>query len=174
MNKAALETKLTAAHQEFINYIKNLSEEEFLQMPGGKWSAGQELRHIYLSVKPFAQVLMAPKWLLKIVWGQANRESRSYDELVKKYQDKLRNGGRATGRFIPRPVPVEKRDLLAAKLQSALYDLNKKLGRFEEEELDRYILPHPLLGKLTVREMLFFTVYHVQHHQRLCREKLGK
>jgi hypothetical protein len=27
-----------------------------------------------------------------------------------------------------------------------------------------YRLPHPLLGKLTVREMLFFTVYHNAHH----------
>lgn len=25
--------------------------------------------------------------------------------------------------------------------------------------------PHPLLGKLTLREMMFFTIYHVQHHE---------
>ena len=174
MNRSVLETKLTAAHQEFINYIKSLKQEEFLQMPGGKWSAGQELLHIYLSVKPFAQVLAAPKWLLKIVWGRANRESRSYDDLVKKYEEKLRNGGRAAGRFIPPAVPFEKRDLLAGKMQSAVQSLNKKLGHFKEEELDKYILPHPLLGKLTIREMLYFTVYHVQHHQRISSEKLEK
>ena len=34
-------------------------------------------------------------------------------------------------------------------------------------DLDAVLLPHPLLGKLTVREMLFFTVYHVQHHRAL-------
>jgi uncharacterized damage-inducible protein DinB len=30
--------------------------------------------------------------------------------------------------------------------------------------LDRLRLPHPALGKLTVREMLFFTIYHNIHH----------
>jgi hypothetical protein len=26
-------------------------------------------------------------------------------------------------------------------------------------------LPHPLLGKLTLREMLYFTAYHADHHR---------
>jgi len=29
------------------------------------------------------------------------------------------------------------------------------------------LLPHPLLGKVTVREMLYFTIHHVQHHHAL-------
>jgi hypothetical protein len=33
-----------------------------------------------------------------------------------------------------------------------------------ESELDSYILPHPILGKLTIREMLFFTLYHDTLH----------
>jgi hypothetical protein len=35
---------------------------------------------------------------------------------------------------------------------------------WSEDDLDNHRLPHPLLGKLTVREMLFFTLYHIQHH----------
>ena len=45
--------------------------------------------------------------------------------------------------------------------------LNKKIELFSEQDLDSHILPHPLLGKLTFREMLYFTIYHVQHHQDL-------
>jgi hypothetical protein len=30
--------------------------------------------------------------------------------------------------------------------------------------MDYHVLPHPLLGPLSVREMLFFTVYHNTHH----------
>ena len=33
-----------------------------------------------------------------------------------------------------------------------------------EEELDTYLIPHPLIGKMTLRELLFFTVYHIGHH----------
>ena len=38
------------------------------------------------------------------------------------------------------------------------------VGSWREADLDRYLLPHPLLGKLTIREMLFFTLYHNYHH----------
>jgi hypothetical protein len=51
------------------------------------------------------------------------------------------------------------REVLANQLASSI-------GRWREEDLDYYRLPHPLLGKLTVREMLFFTVYHNYHHPR--------
>ena len=40
----------------------------------------------------------------------------------------------------------------------------ERLGNWSEKDLDKYKLPHPLLGKLTVREMLFFTIYHNEHH----------
>jgi hypothetical protein len=40
------------------------------------------------------------------------------------------------------------------------------LKKFSEDDLDSIRLPHPLLGKLTVREMLYFAVYHVGHHHR--------
>jgi hypothetical protein len=39
----------------------------------------------------------------------------------------------------------------------------RSLG-WREADLDRYLLPHPLLGKLTLREMLHFTLYHNYHH----------
>ena len=38
--------------------------------------------------------------------------------------------------------------------------------KLDEEDLDNYILPHPLIGKTTIREMLYFTIYHVQHHHK--------
>ena len=38
--------------------------------------------------------------------------------------------------------------------------------KWDEKELDEYYLPHPILGKLTVREILFFTIYHNLRHAR--------
>lgn len=38
------------------------------------------------------------------------------------------------------------------------------IGDWPERALDRYRLPHPLLGKLTVREMAQFTLLHNVHH----------
>ncbi|MBN8578769.1 MAG: DinB family protein [Cytophagales bacterium] len=57
-------------------------------------------------------------------------------------------------------------------LTNEVTKLASKLNRFSEAELDLYILPHPLLGKLTLREMIYFTCYHVQHHQELVKQNL--
>ena len=43
-------------------------------------------------------------------------------------------------------------------------ELLSAVEKWDETELDQYMLPHPILGKLTVREMLFFTIYHNLRH----------
>ena len=40
-----------------------------------------------------------------------------------------------------------------------------------EKQLDHFLLPHPLLGKITLREMLFFSAYHIQHHTKLLEDR---
>ncbi|WP_350287698.1 hypothetical protein [uncultured Croceitalea sp.] len=41
-----------------------------------------------------------------------------------------------------------------------------------EIELDTFILPHPVMGDQTLREILYFTAYHVLHHDRQILENL--
>jgi len=50
--------------------------------------------------------------------------------------------------------------------------LSHKTIKQSETALDLYILPHPLLGKITLREMLYFTAYHVYHHQTIVERDL--
>lgn len=172
MDKQTIKNLLFEYHNSFVEFVFKLTNEEFLNSKNDKWTAGQQLEHIYLGVKPVRQILSLPKFLLKLIWGQANRESKSYEELVKKYLLKLEGGGRATGRFIPKTVNIEKRQKLKVKLKNEVEMLCSILDRLTEEELDKYILPHPLLGKLTLREMLYFTIYHVRHHEELTRRNL--
>lgn len=164
MNIEALKNKLSEDHQSFIAYIAAMPAEAFLQSHNGKWTAGQQLEHIYLSVKPVRQALSLPKFLSRFLFGKANRESRTYDALVERYLQKLAGGGRAPGRFVPQPVQFDKKEKLVQKLEIEVAGLSKKLDRYKEAELDTYLLPHPLLGKLTLREMMYFTIYHVTHH----------
>jgi len=152
--------------------VFGLTNDQFLISKNDKWTPGQHLEHIYLAVKPIRQILSLPKFLLKLIFGQANRESKNYTELVKIYLLKLENGGRASGRFIPKNVTVEKGQKLKFNLTNEMKWLFSKLDKFTENELDKYILPHPLLGKLTLREMLFFTIYHIEHHEKLIKRNL--
>jgi len=172
MDKKILKDKLTANHNAFAASVSSLNKDEFLNSKNGKWTAGQQLEHIYLSVKPVRQILGLPKFLLKLIWGKANRESKSYEELVRKYLLKLESGGKATKRFVPKTVILEDRQSLKTKLQNEVKGLCSVLDRFTEKELDEYVLPHPLLGKLTLREMMYFTIYHVEHHSKLMKQNL--
>ncbi|HEX4875053.1 MAG TPA: DinB family protein [Chitinophagaceae bacterium] len=164
MDIPALKNKLAENHRLFTAFVAAVPDEAFLQQPNGKWSAGQLLEHIYLSVKPVRQALSLPKYFLRLLFGKANRPSRTYATLVEKYQQKLAAGGRAPGRFVPRPVPVEKKEKGIKAVEKEIALVCEKLEKYTEAELDTYILPHPLLGKLTLREMMYFTIYHVSHH----------
>jgi len=165
MNKSELAQQLVSVHTNFTDYLKILPAEEAQLSPQGKWSPVQQLDHIIKSVTPVAIAFSLPAFLLKMFFGSANRPSKSYDALVEKYRSRLASGGKAPGRFIPKNNQTRVKELSASLLKK-IHSLSKKIDSFQEEQLDQLILPHPLLGKLTLREMLYFTIYHVQHHQK--------
>ncbi len=171
--KPELTTTLLTNHQEFQNYLAGLNAEQLVISKNNKWSAVQQLEHICLSVQPVRLAFALPKFLLRALFGKANRPSRTYTELISKYKVKLLAGGRASGRFIPATSNAKNYQRLNVRLTKEVKGLAAKINRFSEAELDLYILPHPLLGKLTLREMICFTCYHVQHHQELTKQNLS-
>jgi hypothetical protein len=172
MDKKQIAHALETNHNDFINYLNQLSEKDFEFAPNDKWSAGQQMQHIVLSVKPLVQVLVLPKGLIRMLFGVANRNGRTYDGLVERYNEKLQKGGRATGRFVPKPVYVSQRKAIEMELRNKVKKLVSQISNFSDDDLDKLILPHPLLGKITIREMLYFTVYHVSHHKRITERNL--
>jgi hypothetical protein len=174
MNKPTLKNQLRDSHKDFINSILSLTDKEFLISPEGKWTAGQQLDHIYRTVSAIKTGMSFPKFLLKIIVGKSNRPSRDYDALVNKYKSRLERGGRAGGRFIPKDIPLSGRAKRVSKLSFKVDRLINKIDRFSEEQMDEYILPHPLLGKLTIREMLYFTIHHTDHHRQMVLRNLGR
>lgn len=165
MERETLAQLLQQNYLHVIEQIRNLSDRELLYAPKDKWNALQQLDHLIKSVAPVNMAMGLPKFVLSWQFGIANRPSRSYDALVDRYHIKLQAGGRASGAFVP-PMQLDPADkeALLNKLQSIVQKLVRKILRQNEVSLDRYILPHPLLGKLTLREMLYFTAYHASHH----------
>jgi hypothetical protein len=49
-------------------------------------------------------------------------------------------------------------------LRKSVNSICKYTDEYSEVQLDHYILPHPLLGKVTIQEMMYFTIYHAEHH----------
>jgi hypothetical protein len=166
MNKESIKKELTDKHNSFIDYINSLSENDFIYKNNtAKWSAGQQLQHIYLSVRPVNLAMLIPKFILRFLFGKPY-QNRTYEELVVTYQKSLLNGGKAGSQFIPKNVSIGKRKILIDDLARLINSLNEKIEGLSEQDLDKYILPHPLIGKISIREMLYFTIYHVQHHHK--------
>lgn len=172
MDKKNIQHQLQEKHSMFSDDVATLTSDEFSFRKPEKWTAGEQLEHILLSITPLRQALALPKFLLKLIWGYANRAGKNYDGLVEKYLKKLESGGKAPVRFIPKAVPFEKRDRIRKALADECSRLCASLDKYTESELDKYVIPHPLLGKLTLREMMYFTIYHVQHHHILTRKNL--
>lgn len=166
MNQTQISELLLAKHQAFLAEIETFSEEKFTDAPEGKWSPAQQLDHLCRSTAPLVKGLRLPIWLLKIVFGKANRPSRSYTELIEKYQGKLQQGGKASGQFVPKFVDLSEKAVLMRSLNRNAEALARAARRASDADLDTLVIPHPLLGKLTYREMLYFTVYHVEHHHK--------
>ena len=165
MNKRAIKKELIETHKSFTDYISSLSEDKFAERINSvKWSAGQQLQHIFLSVRPVNLALLLPKFILRL-FGKP-KQNRSYEEIIKTYQNSLKNGGKAGALYIPKRVSSDQKQKLIIDLTNLIMSLNQKIDKLDEEDLDNYILPHPLIGKTTIREMLYFTIYHVQHHHK--------
>jgi len=173
MNKETIKKELTEKHKEFVDYINSLSDNDILNAKNNqKWSAGQHLEHIYLSVRPVNMALLLPKIIMRLFFGKPN-EKRTYEQLVNDYQNALKNGGKAGALYIPKSVSISKKQNLIINLTKLVVALNRKIDKISEEDLDKHNLPHPLIGKTTIREMLYFTIYHVQHHQKAIKENLN-
>ncbi|MEO1450983.1 MAG: DinB family protein [Bacteroidota bacterium] len=150
----------------------DFSEDAFHQSRNGKWSAAQNLEHLIKSTEPLTQGLGMPLLALKAM-GKPNRPVRDYETVVGRYKEKLAAGGVSTSRYEASGAPGTKAELLQ-KWEQATRNLAAVMrDKWQDEaRLDRILLPHPLLGKLMVREMLLFTIYHTQHHtQAILRQK---
>lgn len=163
-DKPQIISSLNEKVDAFNDFILPLNKEQFEATPGNKWSAGQNLDHLIRAIKPLQLAYGLPKFALRVLFGKTNRPSRTYDEIVTKYKNKLAAGGRASGPFIPPVILFEKKEELLKKYEEQKQNLIAKIEKQSEKDLDVYILPHPLLGKVTLREMLFFTIHHNEHH----------
>ncbi|MBK7967385.1 MAG: DinB family protein [Bacteroidetes bacterium] len=174
MDKHEIILKLKDSHRLFIDYLTSLDDRAFMySFQDEKWTAGQQADHIYRSLMPVHLILKFPKWTIKQLLGTANRPSKSYDELVAKYYNKLENRtGTPPKFFTPKEITVAIKPIIFAKVQNNLNKICNSLEGFTEEELDELILPQPLLGKVTLREMMYFTIFHVQHHQKITERNL--
>jgi hypothetical protein len=163
-----LRRDLAALGDWSARYWLGFDTAEFFAPLGDAWSPADNVRHLVKSNRPLARALRLPKLLLLLRFGPSPGRSRRYDEVVTLYRAALA-GGVTAGRFAARPLAEAERtpaarERFVAERGATLDGVDGALAGWSERTLDRLRLPHPALGKLTVREIVLFTLYHNVHH----------
>lgn len=158
---------LEQVQEENVAYWSSFSTSEFFTKINGHWSPAETVRHLNKSIRPVAKALKLPRIVLRFMFGTSRRASERWSDIQTRYNGLLEGGAKA-GRFSPSEQqeqdPEAGRARIMAHYAQNNRDLRAAIAKWSDQSLDRYQLPHPLLGKLTMREMLIFTAYHQMHH----------
>ncbi|MEO0333281.1 MAG: DinB family protein, partial [Bacteroidota bacterium] len=162
MTLEVLQDQMAENLQWVSSFLQALPEAYLHQSPDNRWTIGEELSHLTKSNLGTTRLLnQSPAQL----W-EAEKPSRSYKELVQEYEEKYAQAKAPRGPQNTQP----NRDALVDKFtieaewnrtSQALLD---SLKNWQSESWGQYtVWKHPLLGVLTVQEMLYFTAYHNKH-----------
>ena len=173
MNKTILIKSLDDSTAQFIELVKGLNKEEFEFNVNDKWSAGQDLMHLIKVLRIVNIGFTLPKPILHLLFGINKKESRSFEDLRQVYKNALEGGAKAPTIYIPKPVSHTEKDSLIQKYVSLNKSFIDKLNNHTSFELDRYRLPHPILGKISLGELASFTSFHTSHHFDVLKSKLA-
>lgn len=149
-------------NQLVVDEIDAMPATTFDQSIGGKWSPAQHLEHLFLSANPVSSALKIPREMLELQFGWFQGTPRSYNSLKHLYKEKLKTANPAVNPFGPKG-DKSKEELLQS-WQMVKEKIPARLEKWTEDDLDRYCIPHPLMGPFSVREMLYFTIFHTEHH----------
>ncbi|MBX3046378.1 MAG: DinB family protein [Anaerolineales bacterium] len=173
-----IQAELARTNNTVTEYFAAIPVDVFFEHPPQVWSPAENLGHLSKSVRAATLGLRVPQAVSGLIWGAA-AASRRYPQLIAEYKDKLETGAQSPPEFVAE-MDMPTGDLAAAKQavlqrwQQSAAKLESALAGWKDEDLDKARLPHPVLGKLTVRELVFFTLYHNLHHVNDVRVLLGE
>lgn len=166
MTKEAIITATRDAFHQLAKLGNGFNESAFFKKTGARWSAAENFKHLILSTNTSTLAYKLPRFIVQLIGGNPNRPSRSYDEVLAKYNGKLEAGGKASARYVPKDNEIKNgKDAILKKWNSSGEGFLSALAKNRTEaDLDNYLVRHPLLGPITLRELCYFTIFHTLHH----------
>lgn len=166
--KSEIMSALQDSNRHVQDWFSAIPVSEYFTRHGEVWSAADNVDHVIKAIKPIVQALKLPRLALHTMFGKPQHSSRSFEEICTIYSDEIAKGAKASGRFLPGDAPVENKEQAKMeqlqKVSKLIENMLAALEKWDEETLDQCQLPHPIIGNLTMREMLFFTIHHNLRH----------
>ncbi|MDJ1472768.1 DinB family protein [Xanthocytophaga flava] len=157
--KIALSGSLAKVEQ----FIQTVSPATLHAKPTAKWSIAEELFHLISSDMGSAQAFSQSASTLR----ETRHSLRNYNEIVAEYREKYAMGGIVIPTHLVPDEETHNRQQMQFldDFSRAASTLQQSLSTWTEDILDLFtVWKHPLLGPVTAREMLFFTIFHNRHH----------
>lgn len=172
MNKEQIVKKLKDNFISLNDWLQEHDDVQFgISLRKGKWTTGQHIDHLIRSIAPLNKIYRLPKFALKWKFGVNNRQERSYEETYLRYVNTLKEKGiKAKGRFVPDLIKNSEKPQKVMELKCQYKTFGSLVNKQSEKNLSKYIIPHPALGYLTLREMAYFTALHIDHHHQILKK----
>lgn len=173
MDKEEIAHLIDAKHSELIHWLEQQPNETWTQGPEGKWTQGQQALHLLQSIVPLNNALSLPKFLIRYKFGKANRSVRDYNTIANRYNERLKDAKGKTfkGSQNMKIPEIDEKQYILNRLQTESKKLQYKTKKISDKNLDKLILPHPLMGKMPIREIIMWTAHHVEHHTETLKTK---
>lgn len=172
LNKFHIISSTESIVEEIMRICNGMKDEHFFHS-NGKWSAAENVEHLRLSFYRSWQALFVPKFLLHFRFGKPSHASLPYEELMEQYNQKLDDGAKASKPYIPLldTSKTNKEKVLDHFAQTVERYMNEIKYYWEDHHFDKYQFPHPVLGNITARELMYFNIFHCWHHFRTLRQR---
>jgi DinB superfamily len=157
---------------EILKVCRQMNDEHFFHREN-KWSNAENLEHLRLSFSKSWKGLFIPKFISRMMFGKPGHPSLPYEVLQEAYLQKLKEGAKATKEYIPvlKTDKSSKEGLMQEFESTVNRYLNEVRYYWEDENMDKYQFPHPILGLITARELLYFNIFHCWHHFNTMRQR---
>lgn len=166
MDKHDIADLLEEKHSALFSWLEEHPLEKWETGPTDKWTTGQHILHLVNSLELLNKALSYPKFILKYKFGVCHRETRDYETVAKKYQQKLEENQDRARNFnqkLKKPS-IKERERLLTTYQIQQKKLQYKTKKISNKNLNALVIPHPLMGKMTIREIIMWTAHHTEHH----------
>jgi hypothetical protein len=162
-------------HHQSLRFWAAFDTNTFVAPIGDGWSPADHVRHLTKVMRALTRGLLLARFKLLLRFGLTFRASRTYDQIRETYLARLPSF-RGPNPFAPKVIDAFEdadawRSNVIVQYDTTLNELTKAVTKWSEGALDHLRLPHMLIGKLTVREMLFFVLYHNLHHINVIARK---
>jgi len=169
MNHQQLHQLIDEKFDAVTAHIKAQATEEFVKAhTPDKWSNGQHFDHLRKTTRALNKGMAIPKLALRLRFGKKKGKEDSLETITNLYNQKVGNAT-APDSVKPDVLTIDDKSRVLDWFQQEKETLKKNISNYSEKQLSSYALPHPVLGLLSIREMVYWCVMHTEHHHKLMK-----